>query len=136
MTFLSKITFLSVFLGCSVVVSSLAGAQSGVSVINVNPYPYLSLTTASTVTSTVETRTAKYHVFSEPIKMTATVGELWQANGDVLYQTNNHDVTDLVKNDDGTYAVKFTNPGEAMIRVYIRKNGKINILSDFGKTLF
>ena len=82
------------------------------------------------VTTTVEKRTAKINMFSEPINMTAHVGELWQAQGDVLYQTNNHDVTDLAFGDDGRYAVKFTKPGEAMIRVYIRKNGEV-FVQDF-----
>lgn len=79
------------------------------------------------VTTTVEKRTAQYHIFSEKIKMTARIGELWQANGDVLYQTSNHDVTDLATGEDGRYAVKFTNPGEAVIRVYIRKNGEVYV---------
>ena len=122
MNFLSGITFLSILLSGLVLLSSPAGAQSGLFVANDKH-----LSTASDAAYTVETRTAKYHVFSEKIKMTAHVGEIWKANGDVLYQTNNYGVTDLVKNADGSYAVKFTNPGEAVIRVYIRKNGEIYV---------
>ncbi len=79
------------------------------------------------VVNTVEKRTTQYHIFSEKINMTAHVGEIWQASGDVLYQTNNHDVTDLAKGDDGRHAVKFTKPGEAVIRVYYRKNGEVYV---------
>ena len=86
------------------------------------------------VTTTVEKHTAKINMFSEPINMTVHVGELWQAQGDVLYQTNNHDVTDLAFGDDGRYAVKFTNPGEATIRVYIRKDGEM-FVQDFQFTI-
>ena len=86
------------------------------------------------VTTTVEKRTAKINMFSEAIQMTAHVGELWQAQGDVLYQTSNHDVTDLAIGDDGRYAVKFTNPGEAVIRVYIRKDGEM-FVQDFQFTI-
>lgn len=88
----------------------------------------------STVVTNVEKQTAHYHIFSKKINMTATVGELWQANGDVLYQTNNHDVTDLAKGADGRYAVKFTKPGEAIIRVYLRKNGEVYV-QDFHFTI-
>lgn len=86
------------------------------------------------VTTTVEKHTAKINMFSEAILMTAHVGELWQAQGDVLYQTNNHDVTDLAIGDDGRYAVKFTNPGEATIRVYVRKDGEMYV-QDFRFTI-
>ena len=123
MKHLSKTIFAFLY-ACSFVM-----AGSTVCYASQHPLPYVTATdnvplaVNSTVVTNVEKHTAKYHIFSEKINMTAHVGELWQANGDVLYQTNNHDVTDLAKGEDGRYAVKFTNPGEAIIRVYYRKNG-------------
>ena len=125
MNILSGITFLPVLLSGLILISSPAEAKPGSYDANDKP-----LSAASDAAYTVETRTARYHVFSEKIKMTAHVGEIWQANGDVLYQTNNYGVTDIVKNADGSNAVRFTYPGEALIRVYTRKNGEI-FVQDF-----
>lgn len=121
-------TILAFLYACSFIM-----AGSTVCYASQHPLPYetaagnVPLAVNSTVVTNVESHTAKYHIFSEKINMTAHVGELWQAQGDVLYQTNNHDVTDLAKGEDGRYAVKFTNPGEAIIRVYYRKNGEVYV---------
>ena len=121
-------TILAFLYACSFIM-----AGSTVCYASQHPLPYetaagnVPLAVNSTVVTNVESHTAKYHIFSEKINMTAHVGELWQAQGDVLYQTNDHDVTDLAKGEDGRYAVKFTNPGEAIIRVYYRKNGEVYV---------
>ena len=130
MNLLSK-SLLSLVLACGFVVAgNVTYAASDCALPDKTVAGDIPLAETSTVTTKVEKRTASYHIFSEKIKMTAHVGELWQANGDVLYQTSNHDVTDLATGEDGRYAVKFTNPGEAVIRVYLRKNGEV-FVQDF-----
>ena len=118
--FLSGTAILPVLLSGLVLISNPAGAQPVLFDTNGKPLP-----AASGAAYTVERGAARYHVFSGRIRMTVRVGETWQANGDALYQTNNYGVTDIVKNADGSSAVRFTNPGEALIRVYTRKNGEI-----------
>lgn len=127
MNLLTK-SFFSLLCACSFVMSGApVHSASDLSMPDITTAGSLPLSVNSTVVTNVTEHTARVHIFSEKINMTATVGELWQAKGDVLYQTDNHDVTDLAKGDDGRYAVKFTKPGEATIRVYLRKNDGLYI---------
>ena len=117
-------SFFTIAFACSFVIAeNIVNAASGLPLQD----PLGDVSVPLSVTTTVEKRTAQYHFFSEQIKLTTHVGDLWQAEGDVLYQTNNHDVTDLAKGEDGRYAVKFTKPGEAVIRVYYRINGEVYV---------
>ncbi len=77
----------------------------------------------------------------EPIyeELTLRVGTAWYLEVPrVFYSTNNHDVCELLKNDNGTYSILMTKPGDTIISAmipqeadkWIRLNYLIHIVED------
>lgn len=59
-------------------------------------------------------------------ELTLTVGTAWKLDvPKVLYQTNNHAVCDLLQNEDKSYSILMTKPGDTEITAYIFQDGEI-----------